>query len=359
MASPRSPDASRKKVTAFDLPDAPHTDDEDAGALTDDDRPDRGGSPEHDDDGGSPTSRSTGATEQLRAVALFDTDDAKGGGIGVGGGGGGGGSGGRDGAAHDESRHGGAGVAGFGADAEGSNDSAAQRPWWRRRRVRVRAAVFVLALAMVAAGAFLQLMERDRHAFRWLYFTASLPFLWWLVSAAVRAAYVRIELAYFSELVYAWSSLRFATCLLVASLLALPLYQAFFVWAWCARRACRDPTYAKAAEATWRVLLCLVLFSLAHFIKSLAAKLISAHFYKTAHIAKVKAALEQEYFLLSLSKPRPPMEPPRALGALAANGAAGAAAAVDGLAATVLPALTKISATGSEQRLSPAVGVEQ
>jgi len=29
------------------------------------------------------------------------------------------------------------------------------------------------------------------------------------------------------------------------------------------------------------------------------------HFYKTAHVAKVKQALEQEYYLLSLSKPRP------------------------------------------------------
>lgn len=98
-----------------------------------------------------------------------------------------------------------------------------------------------------------------------------------------------------------------------------------------------------------------MLFSLANFLKSLAAKLISQHFYKwaksgsiwdspwladwdpvrqpagesacrkhlaaqwwchpdphamlpprrTAHIAKVKAALEQEYFLLSLSKRRP------------------------------------------------------
>lgn len=46
---------------------------------------------------------------------------------------------------------------------------------------------------------------------------------------------------------------------------------------------------------------------------------------RTAHIAKVKAALEQEFFLLSLSKPRP---------------------AHAGIASTVLPSLAKISTGG-------------
>jgi hypothetical protein len=65
------------------------------------------------------------------------------------------------------------------------------------------------------------------------------------------------------------------------------------------------PPGPKAAQVTWNCLLCLVLFSLANFLKSLTAKLISQHFYKTAHVAKVKQALQQEYYLLSLSKPRP------------------------------------------------------
>ena len=41
----------------------------------------------------------------------------------------------------------------------------------------------------------------QRHAFRWLYLLASLPFLWWCVVFVVRLTYVRIELAYFQELV--------------------------------------------------------------------------------------------------------------------------------------------------------------
>lgn len=36
---------------------------------------------------------------------------------------------------------------------------------------------------------------------------------------------VRVELAYFSELIYYWSSLRFSTTLLAFTLLTLPLHQ--------------------------------------------------------------------------------------------------------------------------------------
>ena len=93
-----------------------------------------------------------------------------------------------------------------------------------------------------------------------------------------------------------------------------PLAQAFFVWAWCNKRACNDPTYIKvrcrlcppwvgsvrgwpwlarpatfcarlapapqAAGITWNVCLCVMLFALANFLKSLAAKLLSQHFYQ-------------------------------------------------------------------------------
>jgi hypothetical protein len=43
--------------------------------------------------------------------------------------------------------------------------------------------------------------NRQTHAFRWLYFFAALPFLWWTVAFIVGRIYVRIELAYFQELV--------------------------------------------------------------------------------------------------------------------------------------------------------------
>ena len=56
-------------------------------------------------------------------------------------------------------------------------------------------------------------------------------------------------------------------------------------------------------------MVCFTLFALANFLKSVLTKLLSSHFYKTAHFMKVKAAIEKEYWLLMLSQPRPAPKP--------------------------------------------------
>lgn len=68
----------------------------------------------------------------------------------------------------------------------------------------------------------------------------------------------------------------------------------------------------------WKILVCLTLFSLANFLKSMTTKLLSTHFYRTAHFKKVKMAIEKEYYLLMLSQQRPvkPVETAAPLGAL-------------------------------------------
>jgi hypothetical protein len=290
-------------------------------------------------DAASSAAAASQASEQLRAVALFDgygeeDEDA-------------------DGKGYDSN-----GPA-YGGKRRGASP---RRAWWRRRRVLIGIGVTLMAVAFVLIGVTLQMLKievgwpwaghRERraaearahlprarspahrslqavspaaprappplprappsapwtrappqgHAFRWLYFFAALPFLWWAVSFIVRRIYVRIELAYFQELVtgagagvgmglglglagawlgavwggacvgqdgvgpetteqlasacrrgasrhctpprthpspqiYYWTSLRFSTSLLASSLLALPVYQTFFVWCWCHDKA--------------------------------------------------------------------------------------------------------------------------
>jgi hypothetical protein len=46
-------------------------------------------------------------------------------------------------------------------------------------------------------------------------------------------------------------------------------------------------------DVTWKILLTVMLFTMAHFLKALAAKLVSSTFYRTAHMQKVQAALEK------------------------------------------------------------------
>ena len=47
---------------------------------------------------------------------------------------------------------------------------------------------------------------------------------------------------------------------------------------------------------TWKILLTVMLFTMAHFFKALAAKLVSSTFYRTAHMQKVQGALEKVSF---------------------------------------------------------------
>lgn len=44
-------------------------------------------------------------------------------------------------------------------------------------------------------------------------------------------------------------------------------------------------------------MICLMLWALANLSKSVAAKLLSTHFYRSAHFKKLQEALEKEVFL--------------------------------------------------------------
>jgi hypothetical protein len=46
-------------------------------------------------------------------------------------------------------------------------------------------------------------------------------------------------------------------------------------------------------DAVWKLVVCLMLFCLANFLKAAATKLLSSAFHRTAHFAKVKEALDK------------------------------------------------------------------
>jgi hypothetical protein len=49
----------------------------------------------------------------------------------------------------------------------------------------------------------------------------------------------------------------------------------------------------QATGVVWKLMVCLTLFCLANFLRALATKLLSTTFYRTAHFAKVKEALDK------------------------------------------------------------------
>jgi hypothetical protein len=50
-------------------------------------------------------------------------------------------------------------------------------------------------------------------------------------------------------------------------------------------------TRLQATDIVWKLLVCITLFTLANFLKSFVTKLLSTHFYRTAHFRKVKDAM--------------------------------------------------------------------
>jgi hypothetical protein len=55
--------------------------------------------------------------------------------------------------------------------------------------------------------------------------------------------------------------------------------------------ASRPPPPPQATDIVWKLLVCIMLFTLANFLKSFVTKLLSTHFYRTAHFRKVKDAM--------------------------------------------------------------------
>lgn len=47
----------------------------------------------------------------------------------------------------------------------------------------------------------------------------------------------------------------------------------------------------QATDIVWKLLVCITLWTLANFLKSFVTKLLSTHFYRTAHFRKVKDAM--------------------------------------------------------------------
>jgi hypothetical protein len=86
--------------------------------------------------------------------------------------------------------------------------------------------------------------------------------------------------------------------------------QTCFNWVWC--QECHEEGYSRALTIVWRLLICVTLFAAANFLKCALARMLSYSFYRTAHFAKVRDAIERELYLIRLSQARSTLLPPPA-----------------------------------------------
>ncbi|EFJ41662.1 hypothetical protein VOLCADRAFT_98375 [Volvox carteri f. nagariensis] len=182
--------------------------------------------------------------------------------------------------------------------------------WYERPAVLAFLVSVGLGLGLLLVGLVLHIRYRATYdAFRWCYFFAALPLLYYILAYASKHAFMLLEWLFFRESLFYLDNLQRSALWLLFFLALLPWYQTVFRWAWCHntatfRRRCESPAYLQATSAVWNVLLCLMLFCLANLLKAVLAKLLTTHFYRTAHFKKLKSALEKEYALQVLSRPR-------------------------------------------------------
>eukprot|EP00775_Hariotina_reticulata_P008974 gene8974-9149_t len=194
-------------------------------------------------------------------------------------------------------------------------------PWHRRPLVLLHIIAFSLSVILFLIGICSQYVPAMQvvtgrsgvELFRWMYFFCAWPVLWAAVNYANNKLFAFIEWLFYREALYYLDSVRRSARGLAFMCLVLPWFVICFWTAWCdGDNDCRmQGPYKTATDVVYKLMVCLTLFSLANFLKALITKLLSSHFYKTAHFKKVKDAIEKEYFLLMLSQPRPTPPAPK------------------------------------------------
>ncbi|GLI59883.1 hypothetical protein VaNZ11_001803, partial [Volvox africanus] len=194
-----------------------------------------------------------------------------------------------------------------GEDSEGVEIK--KTPWYKRTDLRWFAGSAFAATVLAVTGICMQLGKFNQAAlkaeiFRWLYLVAGYVPIYWGIYFLISRLFMLIEWVYFRENLTYLKNIKETSASLISMLLELLWFMACFVWLWCEKDRCSSSLYHDARDATWRVVLCIMLFTLANLIKVVTAKIFSMHFYRTAHFKKLKDSLEKEYYLQLLSVPR-------------------------------------------------------
>ncbi|KAK9823582.1 hypothetical protein WJX72_003976 [[Myrmecia] bisecta] len=165
----------------------------------------------------------------------------------------------------------------------------------------------IITVALVIAGIALIRLAPDRRllyldASRWCFFFAGMAPIYYSSEVIVHLLVMVVESRFFTtaQALYFAVSIQQPVARLLRAVMLLPLFMITF----------SDGTDGPPpVQHSWRIiiklLVCLVLFAGANVLKTLLAKVMASHFHQKAHFEKMQDALNKEFFLHSLSQPRP------------------------------------------------------
>mmetsp|Transcript_26508 Transcript_26508/g.74517 ORF Transcript_26508/g.74517 Transcript_26508/m.74517 type:complete len:728 (+) Transcript_26508:274-2457(+) len=179
---------------------------------------------------------------------------------------------------------------------------------WTTKRVLAAVGLFLSAV-VIAAGVALNVLPEnpDMVSFRWFFFAGAILPVFVLCRLLCRGVFRTVELHFFRELLAHYENLVRAVARTMAVGILAIWHTLLFSVLWCTgdyESVCTNGAYLKSVEITSKVLACVLVATMARLIAASIAKAMSTHFYKSTHFKKLKAALEKEFQLRALSKPR-------------------------------------------------------
>ncbi|DBA97314.1 TPA: hypothetical protein ACH3X1_015052 [Trebouxia sp. C0004] len=172
--------------------------------------------------------------------------------------------------------------------------------WWTTMPIVLTLALAATAIAMRVTHPNARILFLE--TWRWFFFAAGFVPIHYVSEGAVRVAEMIVESKLFTvqQALYFAVSIHKSVARCLRACLALLLFLVSF-----ADGREREEYVQLAWSTTLKILVCLILCSVADVAKTLLAKLLSSHFHKRAHFDKMQDALNKEYFLHALSQPRP------------------------------------------------------
>ncbi|KAA6427548.1 MAG: mechanosensitive channel of small conductance-like 10 [Trebouxia sp. A1-2] len=172
--------------------------------------------------------------------------------------------------------------------------------WWTAVPIVLTLGLAATAIAMRVTHPNARILFLE--TWRWCFFFAGFVPVHYVSEGAVRVAEMIVESKLFTvqQALYFAVSIHKAVARCLRACLALLLFLVSF-----ADGREREEYVQLAWSTVMKILVCLILCSVADVAKTLLAKLLSSHFHKRAHFDKMQDALNKEYFLHALSQPRP------------------------------------------------------
>ncbi|KAL3133145.1 hypothetical protein ABBQ38_007040 [Trebouxia sp. C0009 RCD-2024] len=172
--------------------------------------------------------------------------------------------------------------------------------WWTTVPILLTLALAATAIALRVTSPNARILFLE--SWRWCFFFAGFVPIHYFSEGVVHLAEMAVESKLFTvqQALYFAVSIHKSVARFLRACLSLLLFLVSF-----ADGKEREEYVQIAWSTIMKILICLILCSVADVAKTLLAKLLSSHFHKRAHFDKMQDALSKEYFLHALSQPRP------------------------------------------------------